>query len=214
MGALSALDPPPPDVNLDEDRCLTIIVTSAVTWALAFVSVVLRLVSRHIKGVDLWWDDWFIIASLVRSSRSNERGRNKLQWLTSHDRFLLVLMSLTWPDIVRMAPSEIASTHAVSFSRLELTPCPVVSHGLGRHIWVAPPDAYYAWAIGLFVAELCYFVTLVCVKWSILAFYWRTFNIRQSIKLPIWILATVVGLWGVCVVGVAFALADSNASWK
>ena len=39
-------------------------VVSAVT-ALSVVSVGLRLVSRHIMGQKLWWDDWMIIFSQV-----------------------------------------------------------------------------------------------------------------------------------------------------
>jgi hypothetical protein len=75
-----------------------------------------------------------------------------------------------------------------------------VSRGLGRHIWVTPPDSVRAWALSLFIAELGYFFTIVFVKWSILAFYWRSFHVRRSIRIPIWTLATVVGLWGTAVV--------------
>jgi len=75
-----------------------------------------------------------------------------------------------------------------------------VSRGFGRHVWVNPPDAVSAWAIGLFTAELAYFCTLLCVKWSILAFYWRSFKIRRSIKVPIWALAIITLCWGIAVV--------------
>lgn len=77
-----------------------------------------------------------------------------------------------------------------------------VSRGLGRHVWAGPPDAQYAWAVGLFIAELGYFVTIACVKWSILAFYYRSFKIRSSVKLPIFTLAVIVLMWAVGVVSI------------
>jgi hypothetical protein len=70
---------------------------------------------------------------------------------------------------------------------------------LGQHVWVTPPDSRRAWALSLFVAELGYFITFTLVKWSILAFYWRSFRVRRSIRIPIWTLATIVLLWGIAV---------------
>lgn len=63
---MGSLPPPPPGVDLSEDRRAEIIVVAAITWALAIIAVGLRLVSRHIKGTRLWVDDWFIIAAIVR----------------------------------------------------------------------------------------------------------------------------------------------------
>jgi hypothetical protein len=40
------------------------------------------------------------------------------------------------------------------------------------------------WAMGLFVAEYTYTLSIVFIKWSILAFYWRIFNINPTIRLP------------------------------
>jgi len=89
-----------------------------------------------------------------------------------------------------------------------------VSRGLGRHIWVTPPDSVRAWALSLFIAELGYFFTIVFVKWSILAFYWRSFHVRRSIRIPIWTLATVVGLWGTAVILVTiFQCQPTQAFW-
>lgn len=42
-------------------------VTSIVTWCLAVLVVGLRIVSRRLKNIDLWIDDWLIIAALVRN---------------------------------------------------------------------------------------------------------------------------------------------------
>ncbi|KAJ6439443.1 integral membrane protein [Purpureocillium lavendulum] len=150
--SMSALPPPPPGIDLTQDRRPDIVATSAVTLVLAILAVVLRIVSRHIKRVPLWIDDWLIIASL-----------------------------------------PCACAHVAGIAGY------AVSRGFGRHVWVNPPDSVRAWAIGLFTAELAYFFTLLCVKWSILAFYWRSFKIRQSIKVPIWTLAIIVLCWGIAV---------------
>jgi hypothetical protein len=77
-----------------------------------------------------------------------------------------------------------------------------VSRGLGKHVWADPPDAQYAWAVGLFIAELGYFATITCVKLSILAFYWRSFKVRSSVKIPIYVLAVIVVMWAIAVVSI------------
>lgn len=76
----------------------------------------------------------------------------------------------------------------------------MVHNGLGKHVWAAPPNATRAWALGLFIAEITYTLGLVFVKWSILAFYWRIFNARPSIRIPIWIMFFIVCSWGTAVV--------------
>lgn len=92
------------------------------------------------------------------------------------------------------------SVEAKNMSTANNNPYVAVSRGLGRHVWATPVDSLYALALGLFIAEIGYFFTLMLCKWSILAFYWRTFYIRESIKLPICILAVVVLFWGMAVV--------------
>lgn len=41
-------------------------VTSIVTWCMAVLVVGLRIASRRLKNINLWIDDWLIIAALVR----------------------------------------------------------------------------------------------------------------------------------------------------
>lgn len=57
--------PIPAGVDLKQDRRGDIIAASVVTWSLAVTAVVLRIVSRQMKQVPLWLDDWLILASLV-----------------------------------------------------------------------------------------------------------------------------------------------------
>lgn len=42
----------------------TVAVVTAMT-VLAVVAVMLRMLSRHLKSQQLWWDDWMIIFSMV-----------------------------------------------------------------------------------------------------------------------------------------------------
>ncbi|KAH7176119.1 hypothetical protein EDB81DRAFT_771947 [Dactylonectria macrodidyma] len=76
-------------------------------------------------------------------------------------------------------------------------------HGLGRHIWASPPEAMKVWEMGLFMAEFTYTLSLVFIKWSILAFYWRIFSTEFMIRMPIWILFGMVCAWGIAVILVA-----------
>lgn len=76
----------------------------------------------------------------------------------------------------------------------------VLPHGTGKHVWTGPPDAVYAWSLGLFVSEVAYTLTLATVKWSTLALYWRIFSANRGIRIPIWVLTGVVGAWAIAVV--------------
>ncbi|KAL7813875.1 hypothetical protein V8C44DRAFT_357218 [Trichoderma aethiopicum] len=73
----------------------------------------------------------------------------------------------------------------------------MVDNGMCRHIWAGPADATRDWALGLFTTEFTYTLSLVFIKWSVLAFYWRIFSIQFLDKLCLWILAGMVACWGV-----------------
>ena len=45
----------------------SVLVLLVIFMALSIVAVALRLISRRIARTKLWWDDYFVIASLVRS---------------------------------------------------------------------------------------------------------------------------------------------------
>jgi hypothetical protein len=63
---MSSLPDIPPGVDLSADRSADVEAAAVVTFVLAIAAVVLRLLSRRIKGVRLWIDDWLVIAALVR----------------------------------------------------------------------------------------------------------------------------------------------------
>ncbi|KAK1488066.1 hypothetical protein CCUS01_14797 [Colletotrichum cuscutae] len=90
----------------------------------------------------------------------------------------------------------------------------MIPNGTGEHIWVAPTSATRAWAIGLFVSEVAYTVTLSTVKWSTLALYWRIFNARKSIRYYIWAMAGIVLAWFIAVILVTiFQCLPVHAFW-
>ncbi|KXH51452.1 hypothetical protein CSIM01_08238 [Colletotrichum simmondsii] len=90
----------------------------------------------------------------------------------------------------------------------------MIPNGTGKHIWVAPASATRAWAIGLFVSEVAYTVTLSTVKWSTLALYWRIFNARKSIRYYIWAMAGIVLAWFIAVILVTiFQCLPVHAFW-
>ncbi|KAI0902725.1 hypothetical protein F4823DRAFT_629953 [Ustulina deusta] len=74
-----------------------------------------------------------------------------------------------------------------------------IPRGIGKHVQTFGSHVQEDWSIGLFIAELTYTGVIVFVKFSILALYWRIFNKNSSIKLPVVILSTTVGAWGIAV---------------
>ncbi|KAI1160798.1 hypothetical protein F5B18DRAFT_630887 [Nemania serpens] len=91
----------------------------------------------------------------------------------------------------------------------------MVDYGVGRHVWAGPPGATKAWARGLFVSELAYTITIITVKWSTLAFYWRVFATKRSIRWPIWILGGIVSAWGIAVLLISvFQCIPPSAFWE
>ncbi|KAL8375645.1 hypothetical protein RB595_006973 [Gaeumannomyces hyphopodioides] len=90
----------------------------------------------------------------------------------------------------------------------------MVPNGTGLHIWAAPAIAAKRWAQGLLVSELAYTITMVTVKWSTLYFYWRLFNAQTTIRIPIFVLAAVVGAWGIAIFLVSiFTCVPVHAQW-
>ncbi|EMD84841.1 hypothetical protein COCHEDRAFT_1081996, partial [Bipolaris maydis C5] len=52
----------------------------------------------------------------------------------------------------------------------------------------------------VYVAELFYYISQLCLKSSILVFYWRLFNL-SSIRIPIYLTAGYIVTWFVTSVG-------------
>ncbi|KAJ4111471.1 hypothetical protein NW768_011825 [Fusarium equiseti] len=75
-----------------------------------------------------------------------------------------------------------------------------VRGGFGRHLWAAPADGLEVYFQGLFAAEYLYTFSIVFVKLSILALYWRIFGALNSARIPIWILSGIVIAWGIAVI--------------
>ncbi|TLD20533.1 hypothetical protein PspLS_08803 [Pyricularia sp. CBS 133598] len=89
----------------------------------------------------------------------------------------------------------------------------MIPHGTGKHIWVGPPDAAKAWAIGLFISEIVYTLTLCFVKYSTLCLYWRVFGTSKRNRIPIWILAGLVTAWGIAIILASIFQCVPTQSW-
>ncbi|KAI3573011.1 hypothetical protein IWW34DRAFT_888009 [Fusarium oxysporum f. sp. albedinis] len=86
--------------------------------------------------------------------------------------------------------------------------------GFGKHIWAAPLDGLEVYFHGLFIAEYLYTMSIVLVKWSILALYWRIFGSVRSTRLPICILFGIISAWGIAVILVStFQCLPVSAFW-
>ncbi|KAI1272202.1 hypothetical protein F5Y07DRAFT_380485 [Xylaria sp. FL0933] len=117
-----------------------------------------------------------------------------------------VIVTEDWLVLVALATSTIQVFTTLFYS---------IPHGLGRHIWVAPADATKAWALGLFIAEITYTLTMTLVKYSTLIFYWRMFSTKRSIRLPILLLTGVTTLWGIAIILVtSLQCLPTSATWE
>jgi hypothetical protein len=67
-----------------------------------------------------------------------------------------------------------------------------------------PESTLLANAKTIYVAELSYYVTQICLKLSILAFYWRLFNV-SSMRIPIYLTTGFVVAWFIASVNLSFS---------
>ena len=70
--------------------------------------------------------------------------------------------------------------------------------GLGQHYQSLPGD-FALFGKNIFTEGILYFLVIGLVKLSMLAFYWRLF--RDSIRIPCYILGTLILGWQIAVVG-------------
>lgn len=71
--------------------------------------------------------------------------------------------------------------------------------GYGKHVWVASKDPLLStqrFLMALYAAEICWTIATCVVKFSILAFYRRIFDIK-GLRTTCLVLGAVVGLWSV-----------------
>ncbi|KAL6822813.1 heterokaryon incompatibility domain-containing protein [Trichoderma sp. SZMC 28015] len=65
---MASLGPPPPGIDLQASRQGNLVASWAATWGLAVAAVILRVLCRKLAKIRFWFDDWFIIASLILTS--------------------------------------------------------------------------------------------------------------------------------------------------
>ncbi|KAI6350726.1 hypothetical protein MCOR25_010441 [Pyricularia grisea] len=114
-----------------------------------------------------------------------------------------------WDDYLAFAAFLMAGIHVwVSIGYM-------VPHGTGKHVWAGPADAAMVWAIGLFISEMVYTLTLCFVKYSTLCLYWRVFATSNRNRIPIWILVGLVTGWGIAILlSSIFQCVPSQSWWQ
>ena len=54
------------EAHITDDRAGSIIAANAICYAIGIVAVALRFLSRRISKIKYEWDDWLVVAGLVR----------------------------------------------------------------------------------------------------------------------------------------------------
>ncbi len=190
------LPPPPEGIDLGADRAPTLVIVIILSFVLTTVAIIARILTRMLSENSLWLDDWLIVIYIVSASRimclralfndCSRLGPRRLLPIIQIVSFLTVipLISETYPESCQ------ANCAAI-----------VIRHGVGRHVWAAPPDAVETWAYGFLIANVMYCMGFTVVKLSVLAFYWRVFGLRKSIRAPILVLTGMVIAWAIALVG-------------
>jgi hypothetical protein len=157
-----------PGFNPDNIQPWTVSVVVSMT-ILALVSVILRLISRRIKGQPFWWDDYMIIFSMVRYQVMTAPGR--MEQLTGTKGWNLVVVAF------------IFAMHA---------------SGMGIHADLLDPADIVWMAKWLVVAEILYAFNLGWTKISILLMYYRIFHLPYFKKMA-WAVGAFVMVWVVTI---------------
>jgi hypothetical protein len=94
---MSSLPEPPAGLDLNETKVPALVSGFVLTWVFGAITVGLRIAARRLVGNPLWWDDWFIVTSLVRSIFT--RDPNSIYrfepWLTRYYRYSPLGLCLT-----------------------------------------------------------------------------------------------------------------------
>lgn len=76
----------------------------------------------------------------------------------------------------------------------------VINLGLGKHVESLSPTTLVHFLQTYYAGQIFYVCTLVTVKLSILALYWRVFGHVHSIRVPLYSLLGLVVAWGLAAV--------------
>ncbi|KAF6830571.1 integral membrane protein [Colletotrichum plurivorum] len=87
-----------------------------------------------------------------------------------------------------------------------------INGGFGKHVW-ATEDGLRVYFTGLFIAEYLYTISIVLVKWAILAFYWRIFSAARQTRLAIYVLFGITCAWGIALLVSTLQCLPVSAFW-
>lgn len=131
---------------------------------------------------------------------------NELMGLFRYCKLYTVLWLVSGVGLFR--PSLMRPSRLQCFSKLTYTLA--INNGVGRHIWVSSRNSSTLLFQGLFIAQFLYVGTVCFAKFSILAMYWRLFNIEHYVKVAIYVLAAIVACWGFGIVSQANIASKRN----
>lgn len=124
-GLLPLLTPDYPGLDLNANQGPKIIAVSAILIAISTIAVILRFMSRMVSKAGLWWDDWLIVAAMVRYARGWLFWE---QWRLMMDTaYVLGGMHLHDSQYVIWFPSG-------NYSALYLTSSTGTGYGFGKHM--------------------------------------------------------------------------------
>ncbi|PVH86400.1 hypothetical protein DL98DRAFT_567785 [Cadophora sp. DSE1049] len=142
-----------------------LIATTAALFAMAFLAITLRLISRACASSTIGIDDWIIILALVRIKLVDEQ------------------ISLAGADITSSYPSHrLPSRFLVRGSAIVVRNWLIVlvaNEGFGKHIWDLADGGLLHILRSLYIAESFYVITLAATKISVLLLYLRIFPHRS-----------------------------------
>ncbi|MCJ1356672.1 MAG: hypothetical protein MMC33_006667 [Icmadophila ericetorum] len=147
----------------------------------------------YAAGITTW-----VIAVIALSLRILGRrvSGNSLWW---DDRFIIIAMVRNFSKRPLLLDTKI--------NRLSI--------GLGLPITVAldrHPTVFLNTLKGLYAAGIIFPLNIAAAKFSLLAFYWRIFRV-PSIRIPIYILATIITSWFIAVFIIAFCACIPTAKF-
>ena len=193
----------PPLVNIYESKASRCYAVAITTYIIAVVAVALRFWARKVMKSAIWVDDWTAAVALTDKITTLTLELRPLPNADPPDRSSplgssLVPLSVRSPKNVSMGPSSCA--------KRDLQQGFTEDSGTTSKSWEWISQRLSATTSG--PGNFLYCLTIGLVNFFILAFYWRLF--RVSIRVPCYILGTVIICWEIAVV--CSAIYPSHAS--
>ncbi|KAI4133647.1 MAG: hypothetical protein LQ341_006147 [Variospora aurantia] len=179
---------PPPGIDLSEDQGSRIVASMVALIVLPTLAVIARLLSRYLAHAGFWYDDLWVVISL----------------LLSYGPIICVLICKSLPPF---SPVK---------QEARLTQCPAQgTNGFGRHIWaLEDPKFTVRFMEILYIYAIFFYLSSTAIKICILLFYRRIFPVRE-LKLALQIaMGIVIAYFFGSVLSLIFQCAPIDKYWN